>query len=339
MSLRSIGLGAALVPLCVVAFSAGCSQMRNALNRPARESERLQAESQKAHASGDVVEAARLLAEAAALTPDNADLHKKLAHLLLEQGSKEQAAEQFALAAKLLPDDAHGRIALARVCLDLGDIRRAEEAADAALAVDPTLIEALEFRARLSEEQWLDDEAIEYCYRILAIEPSHVAVRLQIARIHLRAAHPERATPVLRSICSARDVSPEHKARAQQLLGVAYGQQQRWADASSALTAAMNGRENPPAEEWYRLAYARFRDGDRAGCSGAVAKALAAQPDHGAALALSEVLRASAYDHPDGVLPAGFTAPGVVVPVEWARTVPDEVAPVSAEGTDGRQTL
>jgi hypothetical protein len=82
---------------------------------------------------------------------------------------------------------------------------------------------------------------------------------LQIARIQLLRDQSVRATLILRSVCVCRGASSGQIGQARNLLGIAYGQQERWGDAVESLKIATKIERRTSSEQLYYLAYAQYR--------------------------------------------------------------------------------
>ena len=187
------------------------------------------------------------------------------------------------------PDDPRHFVSLARLLAELGELGQAEDSLDAALRLDPADVEALLLKARLAEHQQQHHTAAELYHRVLACDPRNVPARLRLASLHLEAGVPERAGPLLRAVCQNSTAAPHEVAEARWQLGIAYGLEERWADAAVELAAALRLKPQPTGDELYRFAYARHRGGDAIGAAQVARLALKQDPQHAGAQALASI--------------------------------------------------
>jgi tetratricopeptide (TPR) repeat protein len=148
----------------------------------------------------------------------------------------------------------------------------------------------------------------------LAADPENVEAQLKIAAIHLRLSEPDRAAPLLRSVCQSSRATSEQLSQARWSLGIACGQQRRWDEAADAIAAALEHRTNVTADEWYRLAYAQYSAGETETAARDVGRALKLQPDHPDALTLASILN---VEPQPPVAPASHVSQTAARPSGW----------------------
>jgi tetratricopeptide (TPR) repeat protein len=279
----------AVVLLCGLAT--GCSLVRSVWRDQTLESQRLAEEARQAENRGDLEQAGNLLSRAIRTNPEDAEVHRQLGLLLLSQGRTAAAVEHLRTAVAQTPDDAQGNVQLAQVLVRQGRYAEAARPLNAALLLDPDHVEALLLEASLAERRNQRPLALETYHRVLRSDPGNVEANLRIAAIQLDSEHAERASPLLRSVCQSLQATAPQQAEARWSLGIAYSRQQRWNDAVSSLSAAAGNRDHMNADDWYRLAYARYQTGDLTGAWRDLSSALRQQPDHASAQAMASAVR------------------------------------------------
>lgn len=318
--------------------TSGCSSLRNAISDSAAETRRLVDRARQAEQQGEHDRAERLLNRALRKNPDDVEAHRQLADVLIARGDFAPAVEHLRSAVIQDPEDADGLMRLARLIWQQGRGDDAAALLDTVLRIDPGHVEALRLKATIAERRGRDDTALAMYYRILCSAPNDAEARLAIAAIYLKRSQPERATPLLRAVCRDSQTGPQQQADACWSLGMAYGQQHRWADAADALTHALTPFPSPSGkgvrgegtrrmtpDDWYRLAYARYRAGDLTGSRQAVAQALEIQPGHEAAGILASRLtperntNSAMAGWSSGIIPAGHTEVAVPCPLGWSE--------------------
>ncbi|MGH7199660.1 MAG: tetratricopeptide repeat protein [Planctomycetaceae bacterium] len=281
--------------LCLAALVSGaltgCAWVRTVWNESSSgESQELLAQARKAEQAGHTDRAALLLEAASLSNPDDAALHRELARFQIAQGERGEAVAHLRQAIRLDPHDAEGHAALARLFFLQGRLDDAERETGAALRCAPSHREALLLKAALAEQRNRFGLALDTYHRVLCCDEENISARLRVAAIQLRSSRPERAAPLLRSICDDPQATAQQQADARWALGLAYGRNGRWEDAAAALAEASRARPMT-ADDWYTLAYARFRVGDLAGAQSDLLAALNADPAHTAAVHMAAALR------------------------------------------------
>lgn len=286
----------------------GCAWMRTALHFRDNACRSLADRARDARADGDDDEAIRLLDEATRNDPDAHDLHRDLAEIHALHGRHDVAIDHLEQVVALVPEDAEAWGRLATALHESGRSDRAARAADRALQIDPERPDALLVRAEILEHRDRPDEALDVCHRLLEADPGNVNARLAVARMHMRNGDPNRAAPVLRSLCACPLADEHEKAEAWWALGIAYGRIGRWTDAVRALETGADDRTTT-ADDLYRLAFAHRAAGDLSGARLALDELLEHQPNHPHAPRLLIALR------DDRVVPT--SAVDVPIPAGW----------------------
>lgn len=271
----------------------GCAWMGKLTGNASLEAQNLIEQAERADEAGNVEEAGVLLGRAIEANPEDSEARRKLARLLLEGGDVDAAVRQLRAAVVQNPDDVDSFVGLARIQMDHGRTDGAEWAIVQALEIEAGHVGALLLLAELAEARGSEPLALETYHRILAGDPENIRARQRIAEIQIASGRPERAAPLLRAVCESETATEEQAAEARWTLGIAYGRQRRWRDSSAALAQAATHRKTMSADDWYRLAYARFAAGDRSGAYADASTALRLQPGHSQAAALTGALERS----------------------------------------------
>jgi len=306
-----------LVLLLVCGLAGGCTWARKLTSRSESQARELADLAQQAQVRGESEEALDLLNEAVQKNPNDAEIHRQIARILLDQGDGDTAITHLRRAVACNPDDTQCHVQLAGVLFREGRQEAAEAAVNAALETDPVNIEALMLRADLAEHLGQDSVALGTYHQILSCDPGNNEAKLGAATIQIMAEKPKRAAPLLRSLCQCADATPQLQAEAEWVLGIAYGQESRWADAAESLSAALPLRKQGTADDWYRLAYSRYRAGDLQRARESLLNALSLAPEHQNALAMAAVLNSRNIDADRAVILAGLPASSVPAPPGW----------------------
>lgn len=279
-----------LVAVALTATVPGCAWMRTALQFKDNVHRSLADRARDARADGNDDEAVRLLDEATRNQPTAHALHRDLAEIHAEHGRIDEAVEHLQRVVELVPEDAEAWGRMATLLHESGDTSRAAAAANRALQIDPQRADALLVRATVLEHDDRSTEALDVCHRLLEADPGNVDARLAVARMHMRNGDPNRAAPVLRSLCSCPLADDHEKAEAWWALGIAYGRVGRWTDAVRALETGADERGATP-DDLYRLAFAQRAAGDLSKARATLDELIRQQPNHPYAPRLAIALR------------------------------------------------
>jgi tetratricopeptide (TPR) repeat protein len=287
---RSV-LALAAGAMVLLAGLAGCHNVASSRKPDVSESRLLLDQARLEEASGRRHEAAEILKSAIRRHPDDPELQRELARILVLQGNPQAAIERLRGAIAQRPDDIRCSVQLADTLFRQGAILDAEPPLDAALGINPRDVEALLLRARLHEAAGRREEALETYYRVLAVNADHIDARLRIGAIHLEESRCECAAALLRSIATSDNATPEQRASARRCLGRAYYREGRWDDAAIALSEGLAASPGAPAEEWYELAVAARRSGRPEMARAAVSRTLLIEPRHAGAVELAAAIQ------------------------------------------------
>lgn len=125
----------------------------------------------------DPLEQEQQLRAALQLTPEDADLHARLAAALLEQGRPQEALAVYREAVRLAPGTVEYRRSLAEAALAVGEWQQAEAEFRAAIRLDPgeaALFSGLGEALRMQERR---DEALTAYREALRRDPANVRLR------------------------------------------------------------------------------------------------------------------------------------------------------------------
>lgn len=306
----------------VLCLLAGCATARQEAAARAREAERLAEQARSAQDRGDAATAEVLMAAAVKNNPTNCEARLELSNLLVQTGSLDAAAEHLQRLIDQNPEDPRGHLRLAQVEYHRNDYYAAEHALNTALKLDPQHTEALLLRGKLLEVRKNDELALENYHRAILTDPQNVETQIRIAALHVKHGRPRQAAPLLRSVIDNTNACPAEHAEASWLLGEAYAQDGRWAEAAMALQSGMKGRELT-SDQWYQLAYARRAVGDFRGALAATEEALKLSPQDTTCLALQTELRQAA---PNALAGQGASG-GTAIPVDLRVPQPSGTSP------------
>lgn len=308
-----IGLGFFVLCMSI----SGCTWFRNQVGHCPERCHRLAERARFAEEAGNIPQAAACLQEALKETPNDPELHREMARLLIGLHQNQKALEHLEQAVEYNPDDVEANIDLAELYIEQHQPALAVARLDAALHNDPKHTTALVMRARLAQNLCDWQTAIETYHRVLCADPEHVEARVQLAALQLEQHQPNLSAPMLRSVCQCSRATPAEVAESRWALGIAYGQENRWSDALGALVTATEHRAIMSADDWYRLAYVRGQLGDWEGARRDVYRVLQMNPHHYNAQAMLDVLqgRESLPDAP--IMRIGHSIKPIPKPALW----------------------
>jgi tetratricopeptide (TPR) repeat protein len=296
--------------LCVAI--AGCGWLPSLVRSSADKSVRLTEEARLACESGDHERARQLLARAAEIAPDDPDVQRRIARVLLLSGDTNEAVKHLRYATHHGIDDPEAYLELAHVLLDARRYEECQEMIDSALGLVPTHVQAQLMAGRLAELRQKDDAALEIYYRLLANDPSESEATVRVANVLMRMDRPGQAAPLLRSVVDSDRISPLEQSKAHWTLGLIYGRDHRWPESAAQLTAAAGLRPDLSPEEAYQIAYAWWEAGDRDKAHEYVSRTLAVSPQNADALALATALRQG-----DTASQTAYSRPPLPAPKDW----------------------
>jgi tetratricopeptide (TPR) repeat protein len=309
---------ALLIPLAT-----GCGWIPLLTRHSSEESMRLTEEARIASERGERMQARELLSRAAAIAPDDPEIQRSIARGLLLAGETEEAVKHLRYMMRRSLDDPDAYLDLARILFEQRRYNECQELVDSALRLVPTHTEAQLLKGRLAEVQNKDDEALEVYYRLLAGDPTATEATLRVSDLLVRSGQSSQATPLLRSIVDSDRVTPAEQARAHWVLGQIYAKDHRWAEAVEQLAAAADLRSDVGADDCYQIAYAAWQAGQREKAEQSLARALALDPRHANALALSAAFRQSEATASQ----TAYSKASLPAPKGWEEPSKDRVIP------------
>lgn len=294
------------IAACAVMTLAGCSWYGFGDTKKDEMAQQLTENARRSEEAGDLKEAANALTRAARLNHADVASRLELARLYRNAGRTDDAIASLREVVALTPDDSWAWLELGELYVVKRNIVAANSCFTEALRQDPRSIHALMRKAEMEELQQFDSRALEYYHRVLAIDQNNPEAMIRIARIHLRNDEPMRASVLLRSTCYCRGATPAQIAEGRWLLGVSYGQLNRWPDAEESLQIALQVMEHPGPDNLYYLAYAQYRQHEETKARETVDRILKLRPDHGATLAMKQALDYQPDDLTEDVQLAGY---------------------------------
>ncbi|MFN0056670.1 MAG: tetratricopeptide repeat protein [Planctomycetales bacterium] len=280
----------------------GCASRRAAHNQSPESAEQLATRAREAADRGDAASAEVLLTAAVNSNPKDCETRLELSEMLVEHGSLAAATDHLRRVVEQNPEDPRGFVKLATTLSLQDDLSGAETMLARALELEPDNPQAWLLRARLEHRQQRDADALSACYRVLAVAPDEAEARLLAAQIHLQQGNSEQALPLLKSLVDRPSGCPRQQRAAAWLLGRCYAHEGRWNEAAAALSSAIHHRSGT-SDDWYQVAYARYRADDLQGAREAVAASLKMAPSDAETLALSRVLDLEAPPAPTSLEP------------------------------------
>jgi tetratricopeptide (TPR) repeat protein len=300
--------------LFLICLLSGCALSQNPLDDS---SQRLVARSRQAEERGDLNSAKRLLEYAAELNSEDAGIHHQLARLQFESGESQRAIEGLRYAVTKNPQDTEAFVELSRILIQQNRYPEANQTLKAALKLDPNHIEALMLSGSWEERHNQTTLAMETYHRVLGLDPDHVEAKLRIALLQMNSGAFDCAAPTFRWICQSNRADEAKQTEAYWSLGILYGVQGRWSDAVESLSAALSKRRIISADDWYRLAYAWYKTGDKNGTGRYLQTALRNNPNHAASLALAAALEYETNLQSGRIVNVGAVAPAIPAPPGW----------------------
>ncbi len=297
-----VGLLAALM----TAFP-GCQSLPGHSRQRAAQCGALCEQAKAAREKGNLEQANRYVDEALNTRSNDLETRLQLAETLWKNGRHPEAVAQFEALYDRHPNDAKLAIRRATVLWESNRHTEAGVAAAAALELDPQSKDAWLVKARSEAERGELDDALVSCMRLWQIAPDDLSTQLELAELHLRRDHADRARPLFRTAMQHSGATPKQRSEIEWRLGVAYARSERWAAAITSLEHSIASRQ-ASAEEWCFLGSTRYQAGDWAGARSALQRAVQRDPDSTAARTLAAQLETGSGHRPvDGrVTPAGF---------------------------------
>ncbi|MBD3672054.1 MAG: tetratricopeptide repeat protein [Planctomycetaceae bacterium] len=280
-----------MISACAVTALGGCSWYGFGDTKKDEMTQELSEHARRSEEAGDLVEATDSLAKIAKIDQADVAARLELARLHRERGQIDEAIKSLREVVSLTPDDTRAWFELGELYYEKGNYHHAEASLDASLQLDPRNIKALMIKAEIEEQRRFESQALEYYYRVLAIEENYPPALLGIARIHMRNEEPVRASILLRSVCYCRGAAPAQIAEARWLLGIAYGQEHRWEESVESLKIATEIMDPPGAEDLYYLAYAQYQAGNDLEATKTINLLLQQYPAHRPTLALAQAVK------------------------------------------------
>jgi tetratricopeptide (TPR) repeat protein len=305
-----------LFPICLLS---GCALSQSSLDDSLiqSQSQRLVDRSRQAEERGDLNSAKRLLEYVAELNSEDAGIARQLARLQFESGESQRAIEGLRYAVTKNPRDTEAFVELSRILMQQNRYPEANQTLMAALKLDPNHIDALMLSGSWEERHTRTTLAMETYHRVLGLDPDHVEAKLRIALLQMNSGAFDRAAPTFRWICQSDRADNAKQTEAYWSLGILYGLQGRWSDAVDSLSAALSKRETVSADDWYRLAYGRYKAGDNSGAVRDLQTALRNDPNHAASLAMAANLGYETDLQTGRIVNVGSVAEAIPAPPGW----------------------
>jgi tetratricopeptide (TPR) repeat protein len=279
-----------MISACAVTALGGCSWYGFGDTKKDEMTQELSERARRSEEAGDLNKATDSLSRVAQIDTADVAARIELARLHREAGRVDEAIGSLREVVTLTPDDSRAWLELGQLYYQKENYASADASLEAALQLDPQLISALMIRGEIEDRRQQETRALEYYHRVLSLEEIHPPALLKIARIQMRHNESIRASVLLRSVCYCRGATPGQIAEARWLLGLSYGQQQRWDDAIESLQIAVEIMEQPGADDLYYLAYAQYQSQDSIETTKTLDRLFALQSNHGPARSLKRAV-------------------------------------------------
>jgi tetratricopeptide (TPR) repeat protein len=229
-----------------------------------------------------------LFADALRKNPADERAHQHLASVLWRRGEHRTAIQHQRESVRLSGGDPALLVELGEMCLKQGDLAEASRCAEDAIEANNQLSTAWALRGDIHRWRAEPNEAVESYHRALNYQPHYPHVQMALADLYRRAERPRRALATLESLAS--HYSPESvPLEVEHQRGLSLKSLGRFQDAVEVLTRAAQ-RGEPSPDLLCDLSEAQFLAGYTASARLALQAALAASPQHPAALRLKDKL-------------------------------------------------
>lgn len=250
------------------------------------------AQAREARERGNAEQANQYINEALKQKPSDIETRRQLAETMWNSGRRREAVEEFAALLSQQPKDARLASRLAMMQWETNRRVEAAETAEVVLKLDQQSKDAWLIRARHQVAKHEFDEAMSSYIHLSQLAPDDVIPMIELAELHLKRGHPDRACPLFRSAMQHPATTPEQHAEIEWLLGIAYTRSQRWSLAVPVLEHAIS-RRKASAEEWCFLGWTRLQSGDVTGAQSDLQRAFQCDPNSSSARSLADQLEAS----------------------------------------------
>ncbi|WP_010582742.1 tetratricopeptide repeat protein [Schlesneria paludicola] len=287
---RSIRLGVVAVLICPLVT--GCQSLQKRLSQDSAKCGALCAQAREARERGNAEQANQYLDEALRQKPTDVETRRQLAETMWNSGRRHEAVEEFAALHNQLPKDTRLAARLAVMQWETNRRTEAAETAESVLKLDQKSKEAWLVRARCQVVREEFEEAMSSYIQLAQLAPDDVIPMIELAELHLKRGHPDRACPLFRAASQHSATTPEQQSEIEWLLGISYTRSQRWSLAVPVLERAI-GRRKASAEDWCFLGWARLQSGDVTGAQSDLQRAVHCDPNSASVRSLANQLEAS----------------------------------------------
>lgn len=247
------------------------------LTKGAEKCERLCEQAKAAQSDGQSAAAKALAKKAAKTKPRDLETRRELAETLWSTGQHDTAYREYEKLVDEYPEDWRTGCRLAELYLSEKRYIEAGQTASTVLKETPDCVAALVTRGLCEEARQDFDSAFSTYSAARRVQSSHAPAALGMARCQLKRNRADAAAPLLREIRQQPALTAQQQAETDWLLGLCYGQAGRWSEAADSLERGLASR-HATAEDYCRLAYARFRSGSTEAAAKALKEAAALDP-------------------------------------------------------------
>ncbi len=286
---RACWSGLTLSLILTLSCLLGCQSLHKRMVQKSAQCGALCAQASEARENGDADRANRYINEALQKKPSDIETRRQLAETMWKSDRQEEAIVVYSSLLELRPMDAIVAERLAVMQWEANQHSAAANTAMTVLQLEPQSKEAWLIKARhATSEGKLDDALVAYL-RLSQLAADDLTILRELGELHLKRGHPDRACPLLRTAMQHPQATPEQRAEIEWLLGVAYGQSERWSVAAAVLEGAIS-RRDASAEDWCLLGWSRMKNGDVSGAKSDLQRALRIEPESSAARKLARQL-------------------------------------------------
>lgn len=287
---HSICLGVVVVFFCPLLT--GCQSVQRRLSQDSAKCGALCAQAREARERGNAEQANQYIDEALRQRPTDVETRRQLAETLWNSGRHHEAVEEFVTLHNQLPKDTRIAARLAVMQWETNRRTDASETAEAVLKLDQKSKDAWLVRARCQVVREEFEEAMTSYIQLSQLAPDDVIPMIELAELHLKRGHPDRACPLFRAASQHAATTPEQQSEIEWLLGISYTRSQRWSLAVPVLERAI-ARRNASAEDWCFLGWARLQTGDVNGAQSDLQRAFQCDPNSPSIRSLASQLEIS----------------------------------------------
>lgn len=243
-------------------------------------SRRIVEQSDRAAARGDLKYAESLLSKAITSSPDDSEIHWRLAKLLQQKNDRKGAIRECKKCISLLPNDLRSYREAAKLFYEEGDYIQAESYADYAFQIAPRDPAVLQLKARLARQRLDLDKAMEFYHLALGQYPEDLNTNYEMAELYVETKRPELAAPLLRERIASELLTKKQLAEINWKLGNVYADMKRWSDVELAYMESIKNSDDINSEKLIKLARVQMKIENNEKAKITLAETIRREPEH-----------------------------------------------------------